>query len=64
MKNFWFLNDNGEIKYAGKFKNFNECDQAIEKMEQNAVWIFDKKPEVEPATEMEMREQDWYGRFD
>lgn len=51
MNDYWYLcGDSGTIKYAGRFANFDECDEHLEVIA-HAIWIFTGKPEIEERYE-------------
>ena len=48
MSKFWFLcGDEGTIRYAGDFEDYESCDEFLFEEQTNAFWIFDGKPEIE-----------------
>lgn len=49
MNDYWYLCGNdGVIKYAGEFVDFDECDTHLTNTQKYAIWIFTGKPTVEP----------------
>lgn len=52
MKQYWYLcARTGIIKYAGKFADFDECNEFLCTTGKSLVWIFTKKPIVEDESE-------------
>jgi|TARA_A100001201_G_scaffold130771_1_gene116702 hypothetical protein len=50
MSDYWFLCPvTGAIKWAGKFRDYDDCDLFLEENNIDPVWIFSEKPEVEEA---------------
>ncbi len=48
MDDFWYLDAcTDTIKYAGKFDNYDECDEALEADGVDLVWIFHGEQAVE-----------------
>lgn len=48
LHDMWFLCGNtSEIKYAGKFTDFDEADTALDSDGANVVWLFTSKPQIE-----------------
>ena len=48
MNHYWYLCGNdGVIRYAGQFVDFDECDEHLNKLGAYAVWIFTGEPKVE-----------------
>ena len=48
MNDYWYLCGNdGVIKYAGQFMNFDECDEHLDRIRASCMWIFTGYPEVE-----------------
>jgi hypothetical protein len=48
MNDYWSLcGDEGVIKYAGQFVDFDECDEHLGRIGVYSVWIFTGYPEVE-----------------
>lgn len=52
MNQYWYLcGETGHIKYAGKFIDFDACDEYLNSISSYVVWIFSNKPEVENGME-------------
>lgn len=52
MNQYWYLcGETGHIKYAGKFADFDACDEYLNSISAYVAWIFSSKPEVENAVD-------------
>jgi len=50
MNDYWYLcGRTGVIKYAGKFEDFDDADEAIREINIDCIWIFNGEPEVEKS---------------
>lgn len=48
MNDYWYLCGNdGVIKYAGQFIDFDECDEHLNRIKVYAVWIFTGCPVIQ-----------------
>ena len=48
MDDYWYLcGRTGDVKYAGKFEDFDDADEAIRQVNIDCIWIFSECPKIE-----------------